>query len=279
MTTNGAAADEVERHDAAQRTPTPAAARPAIEVHDVSASYRIRLDNDSLWDDVRTLVTRRRAPDRLVPALRGVSFDVARGSVLAVIGRNGAGKSTLLRTIGGMLAPDTGRIVVRGRLSLLALGLGMDANLTGRKNITLGGLAAGLSPDRVAELTETIADFAQLDEYLDYPMRTYSSGMRARLGVAVAAHLDPEILLIDEALTGGDAAFQHHVADRLAQLCGEGRTVVLVTHGLSSVRTMATEALWLHQGQVAERGDPDDVVARYLRYCRLESLSLELDDQ
>jgi ABC-type polysaccharide/polyol phosphate transport system ATPase subunit len=250
----------------------------AIEVEGLSASYRVRLDAPTLRADLRRLVSGRRDNVRIVPALRDVSFTVPRGSVLAVVGRNGAGKSTLLRVLCGILAPEAGRVVVRGRLNLLRPGLGMNNNLTGRQNIRLGGLAVGIAADRLDELTDVIAEFAQLDEYIDFPIRTYSSGMRMRLGVAVAAHLDPEILLIDEALTGGDAAFQAHVAQRMADLCGEGRTIVLVTHGLSSVKRMATEALWLHQGEVAAWGAPDDVVARYMRYCRLESLDMELGD-
>jgi teichoic acid transport system ATP-binding protein len=254
-------------------------AHPAIDVDSLSASYRVRLDAPNLRTDLRNLLTRRRDNVRVVPALRDVSFTMRRGAVLAVIGRNGAGKSTLLRVLCGILVPETGRVVVRGRLNLLRPGLGMNDALTGRENIRLGGLAMGMTEERLADLTDVIADFSQLDEYIDFPLRTYSTGMRMRLGFAVAAHLDPEILLIDEALTGGDAAFQAHAADRMAELCGQGRTIVLVTHGLSSVKRMATEALWLHQGQVAALGDPDDVTARYMRYCRLESLDMQFDDQ
>jgi ABC-type polysaccharide/polyol phosphate transport system ATPase subunit len=253
--------------------------RAAIEVDGLSASYRVRLDSPNLRTDLRRMLTRRRDNVRIVPALRDVSFTVPEGSVLGVVGRNGAGKSTLLRALAGILPPETGRIVVRGRLSLLRPGIGMNQHLTGRENVRLGGLAAGIPQGRLKELTNVIAEFAQLEEYIDFPLRTYSSGMRMRLAMAVAAHLDPEILLIDEALTGGDTAFQAHVADRMAELTGQGRTIVLVTHSLSSVKKMATEALWLHQGQVAALGDPDEVMARYMRYCRLESLDLEFDDQ
>ncbi len=164
-------------------------------------------------------------------------------------------------------------------MNLLAVGIGFNQAMTGRQNIKLGGLASGVPEERLTAITDEVAEFAQLDEYIDFPLKTYSSGMRSRLGFAVAAHLDPEILLIDEALTGGDAAFQAHIGEKMNELCGEGRTIVLVTHGLSSARNMATEAMWLHQGRVAELGDPDDVVARYMRYCRLESVSLDEDDQ
>ena len=247
---------------------------PSIEVDRVSASYHIRIDSETIRDDLVRLFRRGAANSRLIPALRDVSFDVQKGSVLAVIGRNGAGKSTLCRVILGTLPPEEGRVTVRGRMNLLAPGLGFSESLTGRENITLGGLASGLSPERLAEVTDEIGEFAQLSSYLDLPMRSYSSGMRMRLASSVAVFLDPEILLIDEALTGGDAAFTAHIAERTAQLTGEGRTIVIVTHGLSSVKSMATEALWLHQGRVAEFGDPDEIVDKYMRYCRIESLDL-----
>jgi ABC-type polysaccharide/polyol phosphate transport system ATPase subunit len=221
------------------------------------------------------LISRRSAFDRLVPALRDVSFHVPKGSVLAIIGRNGAGKSTLCRVISGILPPESGRVIVRGNMNLLAPGLGFSDALTGRENITLGGLASGLAPERLAELADEIAEFAQLESYLDLPMRAYSGGMRMRLASSIAVFLDPEILLIDEALTGGDAAFTEHIAEKTAQLMSAGRTIVLVTHGLSSAKRMATQALWLHQGRVAEFGDPDEVVNKYMRYCRLESLTLD----
>jgi ABC-type polysaccharide/polyol phosphate transport system ATPase subunit len=245
---------------------------PSIEVDGISASYRVRIDSKDIMTDIRRLFRRVDSGGRIIPALRNVSFNVPKGSVLAVIGRNGAGKSTLCRVITGILPPDEGRVTVRGRLNLLSPGIGFNATLTGRENIVLGGLASGLSPERLAVVADEIAEFAQLAGYLDMPMHSYSGGMRMRLASSIAVFLDPEILLIDEALTGGDAAFTQHVAERTAQLIGQGRTIVLVTHGLSSVKLMATEALWLHQGQVAELGDPDEVVSKYMRYCRLESI-------
>jgi ABC-type polysaccharide/polyol phosphate transport system ATPase subunit len=251
----------------------------AIDVDGVSASYFLRVGRAAgLWG-LRGLFQSDGAGRREVRALRDVTFSVPRGTVLGVIGRNGAGKSTLLRTLSGILAPTHGRIVVRGRISpLLSVGLGMQGDLTGRENIRLGALAFGHQPTELPHLEASIAEFAQLGEYVDYPFRTYSAGMRSRLGFAVAAHLDPEILLIDEALTGGDSKFKEKVEEKMFELCSGGRTIVVVTHGLTLVREIATRALWLHQGQVVELGDPDDVVASYLRYCRIQEVDLAAID-
>lgn len=255
-------------------SPTIVEAKPAIEVENLSIEYRVRIPGSNAATDLARMVMGQRPPDRRVRAVRNVTFDVPKGETLAIVGRNGAGKSTLLRALSGALAPSQGRILVRGRVSLLALGIGMNPSLSGRENILLGGLAVGLEHGRVNELYEEIADFAQLGEYLDYPMNTYSAGMKSRLAFAVAVNLDPEILLIDEALGGGDAGFTEHARVKMAELMRDGRTIVLVTHGLSSVRSMATHALWLHQGSIAQQGDPEDIIAGYMRYCRLEDLEL-----
>lgn len=253
-------------------------AKPVIEVDHLSTSYRVHLKSTSVLGGFGDLFKRGQASDRLVPAIQDISFDVPKGSVLGVIGRNGAGKSTLLRCLAGILIPEQGTITVRGRIStLLTMGIGMNQNLSGRENIRLGGLAMGIAPDRLDEIIDVVADFAQLGEYVDFPVETYSTGMRSRLGFAVMAHLDPEILLIDEALAGGDSKFMAETAHKMAELCGNGRTIVLVSHSLSAIRMMATEAIWMHQGKIAEAGDPDDVAASYMRYCRLTDAEL-LDD-
>ena len=244
---------------------------PAISVEKLSADYRVRRRSESSWRGLVDMVRRDGSSLRLVPALRDISFEVPKGTVLGVIGRNGAGKSTLLRTISGILPPTEGRVVVRGRISsLLAPGAGFNVQLTGRENIELGGLTIGLPEDRLDELALSIAEFAQLGEYLDLPVQGYSSGMRMRLGFAIAVHLDPEILLIDEALAGGDAKFKQRSGAKMQQLCGDGRTIVIVSHGLRAIRFMASAALWLHQGRIVEFGDPEDVVNSYVRYSRLQ---------
>ncbi len=253
----------------------------AIEVDDLSASYYVRISRTAGWWGLRGLMGSENKGRREVPALRNVTFDVPKGTVLGIIGRNGAGKSTLLRTLAGILAPSEGRVTVRGRISpLLSVGLGMQGDLTGRDNIRLGALAFGHSVNELKALEESIVDFAELGEYVNYPFKTYSAGMKSRLGFAVAAHLDPEILLIDEALAGGDAKFKEKTAEKMFELCGDGRTIAVVTHGLTLVRSIATTALWLHQGQVVEYGDPDDVVSAYMRYCRIDSENIAgFDDE
>jgi ABC-type polysaccharide/polyol phosphate transport system ATPase subunit len=251
---------------------------PAIEVKNLSTSYRVHVKGSSVLGGFTDLFKRGQASDRVVPAVQDVTFSVPQGAVLGIVGRNGAGKSTLLRCLAGILAPETGSVTIRGRIStLLTIGVGMNPNLTGRENIRLGGLAMGLDREHVDEIVDTIAEFAQLGEYVDFPVETYSSGMRSRLGFSVMAHLDPEVLLIDEALAGGDSKFQAETAHKMAELCGNGRTIVLVSHSLTAIRTMATHALWMHQGRVIEEGDPDDVTASYMRYCRLAESEL-LDD-
>lgn len=252
---------------------------PAIEVENVSTSYRIHMGATSALGGFLDLWHRSGKNDRIVPALRDVSFEVEKGSLLGIIGRNGAGKSTLLRCMAGILAPESGRIIARGRISnLLSVGVGMNGELTGRENITLGALAIGLPEDRLPDLTREIASFAQLGEYVDYPVNTYSMGMRSRLGFAVVAHMDPEILLIDEALAGGDSKFKDKVGLKMAEMGSGGRTIVLVTHGITAIREQATTALWMHQGRIVEMGDPEKVVDSYMRYCRLENLSMDMDD-
>jgi teichoic acid transport system ATP-binding protein len=254
----------------------------AISVENISASYRVRKEvrlTTTLRDGFSNLLQGANST-RLVPALRGVSVTVPKGSVLGVIGRNGAGKSTLLRAIAGIIPPTEGRIVVRGEISaLLSAGIGFNRQLTGRTNIELGALAMGFPDDRVSELTDSVVGFAQLGEYLDFPMRAYSTGMSARLGFALAAHLDPEILLIDEALAGGDSKFKERVAAKMEELCSSGRTIVVVSHGMRAIKSMASSCLWLHQGKVVEYGRPDEVIEQYMRFCRLEASSEGLDDE
>jgi teichoic acid transport system ATP-binding protein len=238
---------------------------PAVQVEDLWIRYRTTFEKGTSLKKAMTQYKQRTKTARYVEALRGVSFDVPTGGVYGVIGHNGAGKSTLFRTIAGILAPTQGRVTVTGRVTpLLALGVGFNPELTGRENILLGGLATGLQPDEIIEHYDEVVAFAELGEALDYPMRTYSSGMFARLGFAVASHLDPEILLIDEALSAGDARFKKRCADRLMDLCSRDCTVMIISHGLSLIQMMADRCVWLEEGKVRMEGPGDEVVDAYM---------------
>lgn len=222
---------------------------------------------------------RRERLVRVIEALKGVSFTVPRGTVLGIVGANGAGKSTLLRTIAGIIPPERGRVEVRGRVTtLLALGVGFNKNLSGRENVLLGGLAAGMEPDEVNEKYLAIAEFSELGDFMDLPMKVYSSGMYGRLAFAVAVHMNPEILLIDEALSTGDAAFKNKSFEKMRELCEGERTILLVSHGLGTVKELANDCLWLHKGEVMARGEPRQVVRDYSKFMNVKENAAALDD-
>lgn len=238
----------------------------AIRVRDLHITYRSVVDKKQTLRGRVSRLSRRSRRDnvRLVHAVRGVTYDVRRGEVLGVIGHNGAGKSTMLRGVAGILPPSRGRVEVAGQVStLLALGVGFNNKLTGRENILVGGLAAGLTRREVEERENDIIDFSGVREFIDMPLRTYSSGMRGRLAFAVSTSLEPDILLIDEALSAGDADFKDQAAARMRELLGQGRTIVLVSHSLGSVIDLSNRVLWLSKGKVVEIGDPEAVVERY----------------
>lgn len=253
---------------------------PAVRVRDLHITYRTVLD-----PKVRTLrhrltrLGRRDREVREVRALRGVNFEVPHGKVLGIVGANGAGKSTLMRAVAGILPPTAGSIEVNGRIStLLALGVGFNGNLSGRENVVLGGLAAGLSRRGIAERYQQIADWAELGDFMDMPMRTYSSGMYGRLAFAVSTHMDPEVLLIDEALSAGDAKFKQKSYDKISELVAQARSILLVSHGVATLRDLCTEVIWVHSGRVLMRGDPVEVTAAYLKYQEAGEVPVVMED-
>jgi ABC-type polysaccharide/polyol phosphate transport system ATPase subunit len=252
----------------------------AVTVENLTVTYRTVLERRPTLRKALVRLGRRERSTRTVRAVDDVSFSVPRGSVLAVIGRNGAGKSTLLRAVGGIIPPTSGRVSVRGEVTtMLALGVGFNRELTGRDNIELGVLAAGMPPEIIDEKFGEIADFAELGEFIDYPLRTYSSGMASRLAFSVAIHLDPEIILIDEALAAGDSAFKQKCSERVKDLCAADRTALLVTHGLRTVKELATDCIWMHQGRVVGRGEPEEVVGEYMAFTKVkESNAAAMED-
>jgi ABC-type polysaccharide/polyol phosphate transport system ATPase subunit len=237
----------------------------AVRVEDLSVRFRTTHEKSPTLRASLVRMAKRSKSGRTIEALKSVSFEVPTGSVYGVIGRNGAGKSTLFRTIAGILPPTEGRITIWGRVTpLLSLGVGFNRELTGRENILLGGLAVGLDASEIAYRYQEIVDFAELGDALNYPMRTYSSGMFARLGFSISAHLDPEILLIDEALAAGDAKFKNKSFDKIGELCARDCTVMLVSHGMQVVKQLAERCLWLDRGVARMEGPGDEVVGSYL---------------
>jgi lipopolysaccharide transport system ATP-binding protein len=198
--------------------------------------------------------------------LREISFQIARGECVGFIGRNGVGKSTLLGLIAGVLKPDSGKIVVKGRVSpLLELGAGFHPDLTGRENIILNGVLLGMTKAEVKAKLDSIVEFSGLKDFIDQPIRTYSSGMIARLAFSVIAHLDPEILLIDEILAVGDVEFQKKSFQKILEFKEKGITIVLVSHSLDSIVKVCDRAIWLENGGIKMDGEAKEVVSAYLR--------------
>jgi ABC-type polysaccharide/polyol phosphate transport system ATPase subunit len=250
-----------------------------IKVEDVSITYRTSLERAPTLAQTIKSFGRRERIVREVEALKNVSFDVPHGAVLGVVGANGAGKSTLMRTIAGILPPTEGRIEVHGRVStLLALGVGFNKKLSGRDNVTLGGLAAGLTREQLQAKYEDIVAFAELEEFMDMPMRTYSSGMYGRLAFSVAVNMDPDILLIDEALSVGDAKFRRKSFEKMKELCGEDRTIILVSHALGSIRELCDEAIWMHRGELKLRDEPEAVIDAYTEFLDVGQDAVTMED-
>ena len=197
-------------------------------------------------------------------AVGGVSFTVPRGSISAIIGPNGAGKSTLFRVIARVRRPNEGRVVVRGRVApLLELGLGFHGELTGRENVVLQGALMGFSREQMLERMDAVAAFAELEAFLDAPIRTYSTGMSARLAFSVATDVDPDILLVDEALAVGDERFRAKCRDRMAALREDGRTFLLVSHNLADVVESCQRAIWISEGCIVQDGPAQEICAAY----------------
>jgi teichoic acid transport system ATP-binding protein len=253
--------------------------RTAITVEDVSVTYRTSLEKAPTLRSTVTRLGRREKIVREIEAVRNVSFDVPHGEVLGIVGANGAGKSTLVRTIAGILPPSEGRVEIHGRVStLLALGVGFNKKLSGRDNVVLGGLAAGLKRGQLAEKYDDIVAFAELEDFMDMPMQTYSSGMYGRLGFSVAVNMDPDILLIDEALSVGDAKFRKKSYEKMRELCEEDRTIVLVSHALGSIEELCDQAIWISHGQLQMVGEPEEVVHAYTTFLDVGETALTMED-
>ena len=234
-----------------------------LTVDHVSKSFRTQAER---VNSLKELVTKRRRNSDVEEffALRDVSFEVTEGEAFGVIGHNGSGKSTLLKCMAGILQPTSGSVAVQKRMSaLLELGAGFHPELTGRDNVFLNAAILGMARREIAARFDEIVDFSGLAEFIDEPVKTYSSGMYVRLAFAVAINVDPELLIIDEILAVGDVTFQQRCMQKFVEFREQGRTIVLVTHDMGSVRNFCDRAIWLEHGEIAGRGDPTDLVDTY----------------
>ncbi len=244
---------------------------PAISARGVSKLYRRHQGRNQFKTLKSALLTGSLitdlAPAETFTALHDVSFDVPRGSTFGVIGENGSGKSTLLKLAAGITKPSQGTLTVDGRVSaLIELGAGFHPEISGRENVVINGIMLGLTRREVEERFDDIVAFAELEDFIDAAVKTYSSGMYMRLGFAVAIHVEPDVLLIDEVLAVGDEAFTRKCLDKISEFHRRGKTIVFVTHTLGLVAKMCDDVLWLRHGRVADRGDPQRVVDAYLTY-------------
>ena len=244
---------------------------PAVVARDVAKVYRRFLHRNRFKTLKSALLTGSLLsdlkPDETFTALDGVSFEVPKGATFGVIGENGSGKSTLLKLMAGITKPTRGDLDVQGRISaLIELGAGFHPEISGRENVAINGIMLGLTRKQVQDRFDEIVAFAELEPFIDAPVKTYSSGMYARLGFAVAIHVDPDVLLIDEVLAVGDEAFTRKCLDKIGEFRRRGKTILLVTHSLGLVEKMCDDVLWLRHGHVAGQGDPKRVVDAYLTY-------------
>lgn len=250
---------------------------PIISVRGLGKRYRIRAATskryqtlrDDLADTVRGFLKGKFGePKQDFWALRDVSFDIDPGEVIGIIGRNGAGKSTLLKILARVTQPTTGEAVLWGRVaSLLEVGTGFHPELTGRENIFMSGAVLGMKHQEIQKNFDEIVAFAEVEKFLETPVKRYSSGMYVRLAFAVAAHLETEILLVDEVLAVGDAAFQKKCLGKLGDVAlQQGRTVLFVSHSMAAINALCHEVIWVHAGQLQERGQPAEVISHYLTH-------------
>lgn len=241
----------------------------AIDVINVSKVYR-RYARKKQFATLKSALLkgsliRDLQPDETFPALRGVSFSVPKGCTYGIIGRNGSGKSTLLKCVAGITRPNDGSVRVEGRISaLIELGAGFHPEISGRENVFINGIMLGLTKREIQRRFDEIVEFAELKDFIDAPVKTYSSGMYMRLGFAVAVHVDPDVLLIDEVLAVGDQSFTVKCLDKFAEFRRRNKTILLVTHSLDLVERFCDRALWLEKGKTLAEGEPKRVVAAYL---------------
>lgn len=236
----------------------------ALEVIDVKVNYRLM----KKFSIQRNLLKRDVDKTEEYEAVKGVSFAVEKGEIMGIIGRNGSGKSTLLRAIAGVFAPNEGSIDLKGNsVSLLSLGVGFKDNLTGRDNIYLSGMLLGFTQEQIKEKEKEIIEFAELGEFIDMPVKTYSSGMYSKLAFSITSNLETDIILVDEVLSVGDERFQKKSLSKMEALINDkDRTVMIVSHSIKTLRELCDRVMWLHDGEIRAIGEAEDVLVEYEKF-------------
>ncbi len=246
----------------------------AIEVRDITKTFKVYLDRSNNVKDFMIHRNRRRYEKRQV--LKGISFEVKRGEAVGLIGHNGCGKSTTLKLLTKIMYPDSGKIEMKGRVSsLIELGAGFHPDMSGRENIYINASIFGLPKKEIDQRVDDIIAFSELEEYIDNPVRTYSSGMYMRLAFAVAINVDADILLIDEILAVGDIAFQAKCFNKLKEIKAEGTTIVIVSHSLGQIEQICERSIWIHDGKIREEGHPRVVDPKYMAYMSQRGIEKE----
>ncbi len=237
----------------------------AIKVDDVCINYRM-LNTVS----VQKNFFKKKVRDELFEAVKHVSFEVEEGGILGIIGKNGSGKSTLLKSIAGVFSPNSGTIDLNGHsVSLMALGVGFKDNLTGRENIVLSGMLLGFSEKEIEERIPEIIEFAEIGDFIDRPVRTYSSGMHSKLAFAITAMLETDIMLVDEVLSVGDERFKKKSLAKMKELINDkNRTVIIVSHSIPTLKELCNQVLWIHEGEIKEIGKPTEVLDHYVEFMK-----------
>jgi lipopolysaccharide transport system ATP-binding protein len=247
---------------------------PRIALHEVHKVYPV---GGMLGQELFSTAAQTAAAGGKI-AVAGVSFTIQHGERMGIVGRNGAGKSTLLHMIAGLTSPSSGSIEIEGKVtSIMTLGIGLRDDLTGRENIYIDGEIPGRSRDEIDHVIDEVIAFADLGEFIDYPVRTYSTGMKSRLAFSMISHIDPEILIIDEALSVGDATFSTKATARIREICARGKIVIVVSHGMQSIRDICNRCLWMENGRVVMDGHPEEVTKAYIDSVRAADEALLME--
>ena len=238
----------------------------AIEVKNLCIDYR-PLKNISI---VKTLFHKKDDKEKAFRAVKNVSFEVEKGEILGIVGKNGSGKSTMLRALAGIFRPDEGSIDLKGNsISLLSIGVGFNNEMSGRENIIISGMLLGFSKEQIEERMDSSIEFAEIGEFIDMPVKTYSSGMYSKLAFAITANLETDIILVDEVLSVGDERFKKKSLNKMKELIlDKNRTVVIVSHDLNTLKDLCDKILWIHEGEIREYGKPQEILERYREFMR-----------